>query len=818
VNIVRDLAGGGGGEQLVLPRHEGGEARFSEFLTWTSAMWSPVVQSEEEKVPSCRSKHAAVLHDQHLYMLGGRNGNVALRDFWRYSIAKNSWEPIRGGGDAPGCLQDHTMVAFRDTLYVFGGELSFCNDQETPLWFYHLQTGVWEKFATPKGGSPVTPRGRRGHTAVVFQDSMYIYGGYQDLKGSTAELWAFHFPSATWHLVSQGGAVDCPPRHRHSAVLHDSAMWVFGGMNDLQERSDFWKFDFVSRSWRPVKSKPGPGCLHSHTAVKFLNVMILFGGEQEGQTLNDLWRFHFATEFWEKLVPASLKPQPRSQMVGFVFTQFQGEGGIRYMGKPQQDFFGPPSTPSLSRPLRAVAGVASRLREEAGQLARNQGTRYSFLAPDSCAEEEEEEGEGSEQKTKLDEGALAQLPRELFRDLRRPSQFQRLESQTSNSNNSSGSNGRHNSILKDFAKASQLGLWSGPGGAKASQLWSGNSQLWSGLRPYSVFNNESCESLNSSTASPASIRLAASQSTHQLASSPNREEEPTSPNGLPSQVVSHTNFQDLQQDDDEEEEVVFSLQQRRGGEEDEGEVWPNGNLVEESWGGVGRSDSQFTFQSYDCSSRNSTLSSRPANGEAARLVEVEEEGGRETSDDFSTISGYDSLEAGLNFNSECANISSTDCLLSFSNPNYSGPELARVGQKPEREVVNRRRLGGLRDEEDQHTTFAAALMSPPVDDLPHPGAALELREAGSLSREREVGKTRPKSAFLGAATTELQEVASEVRRQRPLSTGEEDLPACNGFYPPQLRLLMYVIGGREVGQVTVFRRPLSIWRLELTRL
>ena len=56
---------------------------------------------------------------------------MALRDFWRYSIgkflfgilvgqvstclisAKNSWEPIRGGGDAPGCLQDHTMVAFR---------------------------------------------------------------------------------------------------------------------------------------------------------------------------------------------------------------------------------------------------------------------------------------------------------------------------------------------------------------------------------------------------------------------------------------------------------------------------------------------------------------------------------------------------------------------------------------------------------------------------------------------------------------------------------------------------------------------------------
>jgi hypothetical protein len=49
----------------------------------------------------------------------------------------------------------------------------------------------------------------------------------------------------------------------------------------------------VSRRWRPVKSKPGPGCLHSHCAVKFLSVMMLFGGEREGQTLSEVWRFHF---------------------------------------------------------------------------------------------------------------------------------------------------------------------------------------------------------------------------------------------------------------------------------------------------------------------------------------------------------------------------------------------------------------------------------------------------------------------------------------------------------------------------------------------
>ena len=138
---------------------------------------------------------------------------------------------------------------------------------------------------------------------------------------------------------------------------------------------------------------------------------------------------------------------------------------------------------------------------------------------------------------------------------------------------------------------------------------------------------------------------------------------------------------------------------------------------------------------------------------------MEEEEERETSDDFSTISGYDSLEAGLNFNSEFGNNSSTDCLLSFSNPNYSGPELSGAEKEPKRRAVAREE--GTRQSEDQHTTFAAALMSPPVDDLAHQAAALELCEAGSMSsvvNSREGWKTRPKSAFLGRATTELQEV------------------------------------------------------------
>jgi len=43
-----------------------------------------------------------------------------------------------------------------------------------------VQENKWRKYAAPKG--VVTPKGRRSHTAIVFQESMYIYGGYQEHK------------------------------------------------------------------------------------------------------------------------------------------------------------------------------------------------------------------------------------------------------------------------------------------------------------------------------------------------------------------------------------------------------------------------------------------------------------------------------------------------------------------------------------------------------------------------------------------------------------------------------------------------------------
>ncbi|XP_028968814.1 uncharacterized protein LOC100902573 [Galendromus occidentalis] len=302
-------------------------------------MWS-VVQlggGESERtprarntVPTSRSKHAmCVGQDGFFYMLGGKSANLPMKDLWRFDPVKNQWAEVQTrGGTAPPSLQEHTVVSWKSKLYVFGGEIGFASTGETPLWLFDIQThngrfsvtGVWRKHSA----QGPQPSGRRGHSSVVYNGAMHLYGGYQDLKGSSSELWSFHFDTETWQLVSskvKGSCGEVPPaRHNHSAVVHDGAMWVYGGMTDLRERNDFWRYDFVNQHWNKIKMPKGTGPreLHSHAAVFANQCMWIFGGEKSGKPSNDLWRYHFASDAWDKIQAEGVLPNPRCRHVALA--------------------------------------------------------------------------------------------------------------------------------------------------------------------------------------------------------------------------------------------------------------------------------------------------------------------------------------------------------------------------------------------------------------------------------------------------------------------------------------------------------------------
>lgn len=214
------------------------------------------------------------------------------------------------------------------------------------------------------------PRGRRGHTALVHRGQMLIYGGYQDLRGSSSELWSFHFETESWHLLSTTGETSPAPRHKHTSVLHCDSMYIYGGMTDLQERNDCWKWDINTCAWYLIKTKQGPGPLHGHAACRLPSCMLIFGGESNGTLTNELWRFHFPSETWEKLTVSGAKPQPRSESIALAISELVIRGS-----RIQDSSIRPRTTIRGHKPRFSLAGSGSHNKVSPCE----QPTRPSFL-------------------------------------------------------------------------------------------------------------------------------------------------------------------------------------------------------------------------------------------------------------------------------------------------------------------------------------------------------------------------------------------------------------------------------------------------------
>ncbi|KAL3201541.1 hypothetical protein MRX96_012576 [Rhipicephalus microplus] len=226
------------------------------------------------------------------YLLAGRSANLPLKDLWRFDPVQSRWEEVRCRGSRPPCLQEHTVVSWKGKLYVFGGEVGFASTGETPLWIFDTGSSTWRKQSG--GGERQRPSGRRGHTSVVYNGAMHVFGGYQDLRGSSSQLWAFRLDTEQWELTcGEGGVGDHPPaRHNHSCVVHQGAMWIYGGLTDLHERARLLVL--------PLRH----GSLEPDTTT-------------ERRSCRATW-FHFASETWEKVAVEGTVPTPRCRHVALV--------------------------------------------------------------------------------------------------------------------------------------------------------------------------------------------------------------------------------------------------------------------------------------------------------------------------------------------------------------------------------------------------------------------------------------------------------------------------------------------------------------------
>lgn len=128
-------------------------------------------------------------------------------------------------------------------MIIYGGFVNGIRVSE--IYRYFFKENKWE-FVQPL--SQEAPPKRAGHSAVMYGDSMVVFGGKDEENNKLNDLWEFNMSSYQWTHLSY----DEPPLSRsgHSACLYKDYMMIFGGIHEVtKELDDMHIFDFKNKRW-----------------------------------------------------------------------------------------------------------------------------------------------------------------------------------------------------------------------------------------------------------------------------------------------------------------------------------------------------------------------------------------------------------------------------------------------------------------------------------------------------------------------------------------------------------------------------------------
>ncbi|EKG20008.1 Kelch-type beta propeller [Macrophomina phaseolina MS6] len=244
---------------------------------------------------------------------------------------------------APLPRTSHSISVVKGRAYIFGGETAEGQFADNDMHVVILpSSGVSEAdyyTITPKAaneGSGV-PAARKGHTAVVVGDDIFIFGG--DIEGGADEggrVWVFSTSRSNWTPLDPANPeAPAPPSRSFQAAAASEeptpkepktdqgilpqqppdpsqivpeppepgtwgTIFISGGKGaDGELLHDLWTFDIRSRIWNKLAAPPGPARLAAALACVGSR-LYLFGGVNNTEPIptgvshfdvSGLWRF-----------------------------------------------------------------------------------------------------------------------------------------------------------------------------------------------------------------------------------------------------------------------------------------------------------------------------------------------------------------------------------------------------------------------------------------------------------------------------------------------------------------------------------------------
>lgn len=220
------------------------------------------------------------------------------------------------------------MVAYKDAIYVFGGDdgKRMLND----LLRFDVKEKSWGRaFAI---GTPPAPRYH--HSAVIHDSSMFVFGGYTgDIHSNSNlanknDLFEYRFQNGQWTEWKFIGKTPVA-RSAHGAAIYDNKLWIFAGYDGNARLNDMWTISLLPgelRIWEEVVQYGDcpPTCCNFPVAVA-RESMFVFSGQSGAKITNSLFQFHFRDKRWTRISTEHIlrgAPPPPARRYGHTMVSF----------------------------------------------------------------------------------------------------------------------------------------------------------------------------------------------------------------------------------------------------------------------------------------------------------------------------------------------------------------------------------------------------------------------------------------------------------------------------------------------------------------
>nr|XP_043631947.1 acyl-CoA-binding domain-containing protein 4-like [Erigeron canadensis] len=210
------------------------------------------------KRPSARYKHAAVVVDEKLYIVGGSRNGRYLSDVQAFDLKTLSWSTLELSTSSASehvkdstlkesfpAISGHSMVKWWNKLLLLGGHISNDASENVTVRFIDLEShlyGVMEATGT-------VPVARSGQSVSVVGSKLIMFGGEDKHRKLLNDVHILDLETMNWSIPE---TIQIPPAPRfdHIATVHaDRYLQIFCGCTHSNFFNDLHVLDLETLEW-----------------------------------------------------------------------------------------------------------------------------------------------------------------------------------------------------------------------------------------------------------------------------------------------------------------------------------------------------------------------------------------------------------------------------------------------------------------------------------------------------------------------------------------------------------------------------------------